>query len=64
MFPHRTENELLYCVSFPVSDEAQSADFVLPIGKAKIERPGAFVGLSECMERPTGASQPTNGLTN
>lgn len=51
-------------MSFPFSDEAQSADFVLPIGKAKIERPGAFVGLSECMERPTGASQPANGLTN
>jgi len=27
-------------VSFPLSDEAQSPDFVIPIGKAKIEKPG------------------------
>ncbi|KAJ1446607.1 thiamine diphosphate-binding protein [Pelagophyceae sp. CCMP2097] len=37
------ENELLYGVSFPLSDEAQKDDFVLPIGKAKIEREGADV---------------------
>lgn len=37
-----TENELLYGVSFPFSDEAQSADFVLPIGKAKVERQGTY----------------------
>lgn len=34
------ENELLYGVSFPLTDEAQSPDFVIPIGKAKIEKPG------------------------
>jgi len=34
------ENELLYGTSFPMSDEAQSADFVIPIGKAKIEKEG------------------------
>jgi len=34
------ENEILYGQSFPLSPEAQSKDFVLPIGKAKIERPG------------------------
>ena len=34
------ENELLYGVSFPMSDEAQQEDFVIPIGKAKIEREG------------------------
>jgi pyruvate dehydrogenase E1 component beta subunit len=37
------ENELLYGTSFPVSDEAQSLDFVIPIGKAKIEREGTDV---------------------
>lgn len=37
------ENELLYGTSFPVSDEAQSPDFVIPIGKAKIEREGTDV---------------------
>lgn len=34
------ENELLYGTSFEVSDEVLSKDFVLPIGKAKIEREG------------------------
>ncbi|KKA25339.1 hypothetical protein T310_0656 [Rasamsonia emersonii CBS 393.64] len=34
------ENELLYGESFPMSEAAQKNDFVLPIGKAKIERPG------------------------
>mmetsp|Transcript_14865 Transcript_14865/g.29695 ORF Transcript_14865/g.29695 Transcript_14865/m.29695 type:complete len:362 (-) Transcript_14865:59-1144(-) len=39
------ENELLYGTEFPMSDEAQSKDFVLPIGKAKIEREGSDVTL-------------------
>lgn len=39
------EHELMYGVSFPMSPEAQSADFVIPIGKAKIERPGKDVTL-------------------
>lgn len=34
------ENELLYGQAFPVSDEALDPDFVLPIGKAKVERQG------------------------
>ncbi|VDK42130.1 unnamed protein product [Anisakis simplex] len=34
------ENELLYGHSFPVSSEVLSEDFVVPIGKAKIERTG------------------------
>jgi pyruvate dehydrogenase E1 component beta subunit len=37
------ENELLYGVSFPMSDEAQGADFTVPIGKAKIEKEGKDV---------------------
>lgn len=39
------EHELMYGVSFPMSDEAQSPDFVIPIGKAKIEIPGTDVTL-------------------
>ena len=39
------ENELMYGISFPMSDEALSEDFVIPIGKAKIERPGTDVTL-------------------
>lgn len=34
------ENEMLYGVAFPVSDLAQSTDFTIPFGKAKIERAG------------------------
>jgi len=39
------EHELMYGVSFPMSDEAQSSDFVIPFGKAKIEKPGTDVTL-------------------
>jgi len=39
------ENELLYGVDFPVSDEAMSPDFTMEIGKAKIERAGTDVTL-------------------
>ncbi|EEC48370.1 precursor of dehydrogenase pyruvate dehydrogenase E1 component beta subunit [Phaeodactylum tricornutum CCAP 1055/1] len=35
------EHELMYGVAFPMSDEAQSADFVLPLDKAKIEVEGS-----------------------
>lgn len=34
------ENELMYGVPFEMSEESQSKDFTVPIGKAKIERPG------------------------
>lgn len=46
------ENELLYGTNFPLSDEAQSSDFVLPIGKAKVEREGkdvSVVTFSRCV---------------
>lgn len=39
------ENELLYGQTFSMSDEAQSPDFVIPIGKAKIEREGTDVSI-------------------
>ncbi len=34
------ENELMYGVQMELSDEALSEDFLIPIGKAKIEREG------------------------
>ena len=46
------ENELLYGQSFPMSEAAQRDDFVLPFGKAKIERPGkdlTIITLSRCV---------------
>ena len=39
------EHELMYGVSFPMSDAAQSKDFIIPIGKAKVERPGTDVTI-------------------
>ncbi|PIO12479.1 hypothetical protein AB205_0166210, partial [Aquarana catesbeiana] len=53
------ENELMYGVPFELSEEAQSKDFVVPIGKAKIERPGpAFNYLDSPVFRVTGADLP------
>jgi len=46
------ENELLYGQSFPMSEEALRDDFVIPFGKAKIEREGkdlTIVTLSRCV---------------
>jgi len=37
------EHELMYGVSFPMSDEAQSKDFTIPIGQARVEREGSDV---------------------
>lgn len=37
------ENELLYGQSFPVTPQVLDKDFVLPIGKAKVMRPGKDV---------------------
>lgn len=39
------ESELLYNEKFKLSPQAQSPDFVLPIGKAKIEKEGKDVTL-------------------
>ncbi|EJD53579.1 Thiamin diphosphate-binding protein [Auricularia subglabra TFB-10046 SS5] len=39
------ENEMMYGVSFPLSQEALSEDFLLPIGKAKVEREGKDVTI-------------------
>ncbi|KAJ9118974.1 pyruvate dehydrogenase E1, beta subunit [Naganishia onofrii] len=39
------ENELLYGVSFPLTAEELSDDFVLPIGKAKVEKEGSDITI-------------------
>ncbi|KAF1978537.1 hypothetical protein BU23DRAFT_549964 [Bimuria novae-zelandiae CBS 107.79] len=54
------ENELLYGLSFPMSEAAQKDDFVIPIGKAKIERPGkdlTIVTLSRCVGQSLVAAE-------
>jgi pyruvate dehydrogenase E1 component beta subunit len=39
------ENELMYGTAFEVSDEVMGKDYVIPIGKAKIEKVGEHVTL-------------------
>lgn len=39
------ENEIMYGQSFEVAPEVLSPDFLLPIGRAKIERPGSDITL-------------------
>lgn len=39
------ENELVYGVAYPVSDQVLDKEFVLPIGKAKIMRAGKHITL-------------------
>jgi pyruvate dehydrogenase E1 component beta subunit len=39
------ENEILYNKAFPLTSEAEAEDFLVPIGKAKIEREGTDVSL-------------------
>lgn len=39
------ENELLYGVHFPMTKEELSEDFLIPIGKAKIEKAGSDVTI-------------------
>lgn len=39
------ENEMVYGVQYPVSDQVLDKDFVLPIGKAKIQRPGKHITI-------------------
>lgn len=40
------ENEILYGQAFPVTPEVLDKDFVLPIGKAKVMRPGSHVTIT------------------
>lgn len=42
------ENEIMYGQSFEVSDEVLTKDFLVPIGKAKIERAGEALTVCIC----------------
>lgn len=39
------ENEMVYGVQYPVSDQVLDKEFVLPIGKAKVQRAGKHVTI-------------------
>lgn len=50
----------MYGTQFPMSEEAQKDDFVIPFGKAKIERPGkdlTIVTLSRCVGQSLTAAE-------
>ncbi|KAK4136877.1 thiamine diphosphate-binding protein [Trichocladium antarcticum] len=54
------ENELMYGKSFPMSEAAQKDDFVIPFGKAKIERVGkdlTMVTASRCVGQALVAAE-------
>ena len=54
------QSRLLYGQAFPMSEAAQKDDFVLPFGKAKIERPGkdlTIVTLSRCVGQALTAAE-------
>ena len=56
----QSRKRLLYGQLFPMSEAAQSPDFVLPFGKAKIERPGkdlTIVSLSRCVGQSLAAAE-------
>lgn len=58
------ENELVYGVAYPVSDQVLDKDFLLPIGKAKIMRPGKHVTLvahSKAVENALDAANQLAG---
>ena len=40
------ENEMMYGVNFDVSDQVMDKDFLLEIGKAKVERVGTDVTIT------------------
>lgn len=45
------ENEIMYGETFDLSDEVMDKDFLLPIGKAKIMRPGKDITIT-CFSKP------------
>lgn len=58
------ENEIMYGIQYPMSDNALSKDFTIPIGKAKIERSGkhvTLVGYSKAVEQALEAAEELAG---
>ncbi|XP_044756700.1 pyruvate dehydrogenase E1 component subunit beta, mitochondrial [Coccinella septempunctata] len=58
------ENEILYGVQYPMSDQALSKDFLLPLGKAKVERSGKHITLvahSKAVETCLEAAKELSG---
>merc|ERR1719187_1034747 len=58
------ENEIMYGQVMEMPDEALSKDFVLPIGKAKIMRPGSHITLVAHSRGVQTALEAANSLAN
>ncbi|ESK96092.1 pyruvate dehydrogenase e1 beta subunit [Moniliophthora roreri MCA 2997] len=56
------ENEMMYGVSFPMSAEAMSDNFLLPIGKAKVEREGSDVTIVAHSKMVTHSMEAADAL--
>lgn len=56
------ENELVYGVQYPVSDQVLDKDFVVPIGKAKIQRAGKHITIVAHSKAVETAVQAANEL--
>ncbi|XP_055323756.1 pyruvate dehydrogenase E1 component subunit beta, mitochondrial [Sitodiplosis mosellana] len=56
------ENEMVYGVQYPVSDQVLDKEFVLPIGKAKVQRPGKHVTIVAHSRPVEAALQAANEL--
>jgi len=58
------ENEIMYGQVMEMPDEALSKDFVIPIGKAKIMRPGSHITLVAHSRGVQTALEAANSLAN
>jgi pyruvate dehydrogenase E1 component beta subunit len=56
------ENELVYGVAYPVSDQVLDKNFTLPIGKAKIMRPGKHITIVAHSKAVENALEAANEL--
>lgn len=56
------ENELQYGLQFPVTDQVLDKEFVLPIGKAKVQRAGKHVTIVAHSKPVEAALQAANEL--
>ena len=58
------ENEIMYGQEFTPTEEIMDKDFVLPIGKAKVERPGSDVSIVACSKMVGFSLQAAEELKN
>jgi pyruvate dehydrogenase E1 component beta subunit len=57
------ENEMMYGVSFPMSQEAMSDNYLIPIGKCKVEREGSDVTIVAHSKMVTHSMEAAEALS-